>query len=102
MAKRQRSRRADEKLRFGHCVETWIRASYFGTRGVKALMHALMAQQTPDWAKQRRRVRKARTAFEEAARWLQISMNVPMERPAPEKDAPEFGAGEANETKSYP
>ena len=83
MPKKKKRRKADEQICYGHRVESWIRASYFGIYALNSLLHALMAQQTPDWAKQRRRTKKALTAFENAARWIRISHNVARERPAP-------------------
>ena len=71
----------DAPLRYGHRVEAWMRASYFGTRGVNQLLHALLLQQTPACKKHRKRVRLALNCFREAANWVRISQSLPPKCP---------------------
>jgi hypothetical protein len=70
-------------VRYGPRVESWIRASHWGMRGVDLLLSALMLQQTWRWKRQRKRMRLAIKAFEEAANWTRIAQNAPSRPPDP-------------------
>ena len=80
MPKKKQAKRVDAQNRFDHRVEAWIRASHFAVRGVNLLLHALIRQQGPGWANQRRRTRRALKAFEESAKWIRISHSLPVTR----------------------
>ena len=71
-------RKADKpQARYGHRIEAWIRASHSGMRGVDHLLTALLLQQTWRWKQQRKRMRLAIKAFEDAANWTRIAQNCP-------------------------
>jgi hypothetical protein len=67
-----------------HAVESWVRAAHFAARGLFLLLHALEAQQLPNWARQYRRATKAADAFTNASRWARISLHFPLDGRIPD------------------